>query len=236
MCRRNGQPELGCLIRLRNLSFNRERDPRRGRLHRDSFCSGHDESLIEQSVYGRENVARKVAYRDALPPVLTDTNRYRRRMVVVMAKQNTSVKTFTQCRNNTNPHWWRDPGLRLNVFHCIVLYFCVFYLGYDASLLNGLQAMPQWQKYFNNPDSSLLGLISASLFLRTIAAIVGAGPFGKMSAIALLQEIAHPRLRSILASSFYCNYYFGSIAAAWFCFGSLNWGDTNWSWRAPCLF
>ena len=39
-------------------------------------------------------------------------------------------------------------------------------ISYDASLLNGLQAMPQWQKYFNNPDSSRLGLISASLFLR----------------------------------------------------------------------
>lgn len=40
----------------------------------------------------------------------------------------------------------------------------------------------------------------------------------------------------MLASSFYCNYYLGSTAAAWFCFGSLNWRSTSWSWRAPCLF
>lgn len=42
---------------------------------------------------------------------------------------------------NTNSRWWKDPCLRLNVFHCTGLYWCVFYLGYDASLLNGLQAM-----------------------------------------------------------------------------------------------
>jgi MFS family permease len=67
--------------------------------------------------------------------------------------------------------------------------------------------------------------------------LVGAaGPFGKITAIALLHEIAHPRLRPIVATSFYCNYYIGSTAAAWFCYGSLHWGDSNWSWRAPCLF
>ncbi|VUC29053.1 unnamed protein product [Clonostachys rosea] len=187
---------------------------------------------------------------------------------------------YRQYRNNTDPKWWRDPGLRTNVFHCAGLYFCVFYLGYDASLLNGLQAMPQWQKYFNHPNSSYLGLISASLFLRitpyissainsrwgrkaslsvgSLVLILGAfvnafansgamfiagrvligaaGPFGKITAIALLQEIAHPRLRAILSCCFYSNYYFGSIAAAWFCYGSLHWGETDWSWRAPCLF
>lgn len=55
-----------------------------------------------------------------------------------------------------------DKCLRTNVLHCVGLYFCVFYLGYDASLLNGLQAMPQWKAYFNSPSSSFLGLIYAS--------------------------------------------------------------------------
>lgn len=59
--------------------------------------------------------------------------------------------------DNTNKLWIKDPALRINVLHCIGLYFCVFYLGYDASLLNGLQAMPQWQSYFNHPDVSLEG-------------------------------------------------------------------------------
>ncbi|KAK5957724.1 hypothetical protein OHC33_000913 [Knufia fluminis] len=191
-------------------------------------------------------------------------------------------QSFQHFKNNTNPKWWMDKCLRTNVLHCVGLYFCVFYLGYDASLLNGLQAMPQWKAYFNSPSSSFLGLIYASLFLPAIVTpyissmindrwgrkaalgvgsiiliigafvnafatnvgmfiagrvlIGGAGPFGKTTAIALLQEIAHPRLRPILATAFYANYYVGSVAAAGFCFGSLQWGPTNWAWRAPCLF
>lgn len=166
--------------------------------------------------------------------------------------------------------------------HCVGLYFCVFYLGYDASLLNGLQAIPQWQEYFDHPKGNYLGLIAASLFLPAIVTpfmgsaintiwgrkaalltgsillipgafinafatsrgmfiagrtLVGAaGPFGKTTAIALIQELAHPRMRPYLASCYYANYYVGGLSAAWFCYGSLSWGDTNWAWRAPCLF
>lgn len=74
------------------------------------------------------------------------------------------------------------------------------------------------------------------MFIAGRVLVGAAGPFGKITAIALLHEIAHPRLRPIIASSYYCNYYFGSIAAAWFCYGSLHWGNTSWAWRAPCLF
>lgn len=189
---------------------------------------------------------------------------------------------FSHLQNNTNPQWWKDRCLRINVLHCVGMYFCVFYLGYDASLMNGLQAIPEWKTYFNNPSGSVLGLISASLFLpaivtpfaaswingrwgRKICLAVGAlllilgaflnafatnlatfiggrvvigaaGPFGKITGIALLQEISHPRLRPYVATLYYSNYYFGQIVAAWFCYGALAWGDTDWKWRAPCLF
>jgi MFS family permease len=73
-------------------------------------------------------------------------------------------------------------------------------------------------------------------FIAGRVLIGAAGPFGKTTAVALLHEIAHPRLRPIVATSFYSNYYIGSIASAWFCYGSLHWGDTEWAWRAPCLF
>lgn len=191
-------------------------------------------------------------------------------------------QSFATLQNNTDPTWWRDAGLRKNVFHCVGLYFAVFYLGYDASLMNGLQAIPQWQEYFDHPSGSVLGLISASLFLpaivtpflaswinglwgRKICLLVGslllilgaflnafakdlgtfiggrvvigaAGPFGKITGIALLQELAHPRLRPYVATAYYSNYYFGQIAAAWFCYGVLSWAPTDWRWRAPCLF
>lgn len=189
---------------------------------------------------------------------------------------------FSHLINNTNPVWYKDSGLRKNVAHCVGLYLCVFYLGYDASLMNGLQAIPQWDEYFNSPSGSVLGFISASLFLPAIftpfvaswingrwgrkwclvvgslllilgaflnafatnlgtfiggRVIIGAaGPFGKITGAALIQEISHPRLRPYIATAYYSNYYFGQIVAAWFCFGALSWSDTDWKWRAPCLF
>lgn len=194
----------------------------------------------------------------------------------------TAPSHFSTLKNNTNPTWYKDAGLRKNVLHCVGLYFAVFYLGYDASLMNGLQAIPEWQEYFDDPSGSILGLISASLFLPAIVTpfiaswinglwgrrwcmtvgsillilgaflnafatdlgmfiggrvIIGAaGPFGKITGIALLQEIAHPRLRPYVATAYYSNYYFGQIAAAWFCFGVLSWPGGDWKWRAPCLF
>jgi MFS family permease len=148
--------------------------------------------------------------------------------------------------------------------------------------MNGLQAIPEWEEYFNNPSGSILGFISASLFLPAIVTpfaaswvsgrwgkkwclalgsvllilgaclnafatnlgmfiggrvIIGAaGPFGKITGIALLQELAHPRLRPYVATAYYSNYYFGQIAASWFCYGALSWAQTDWRWRAPCLF
>jgi len=42
----------------------------------------------------------------------------------------TNEPAYTRYRNNTNPQWWKDAGLRVNVLHCAGLYFCVFYLGY----------------------------------------------------------------------------------------------------------
>ena len=43
------------------------------------------------------------------------------------------------------------------------------------------------------------------------------GGFGKTASPALLQELAHPRLRAILGCLFYPTYFWGSITAAWLC-------------------
>jgi hypothetical protein len=74
------------------------------------------------------------------------------------------------------------------------------------------------------------------MFIAGRVLIGAAGPFGKTTAIALLQEVAHPRLRPILSTCFYSNYYIGAAIASWFCYGALDWGTTDWAWRAPCLF
>lgn len=173
--------------------------------------------------------------------------------------------------DNTHPTWWRDPGLRKNVLHCGGLCLCVFYLGYDQSLLACLQSIPQWNSYFDTPSGVHLGLISSSLyfpgipaafvgswismkfgrrpavwagsFLIIIGAIVNAlsknagefsggrvligagGAMTKVVAPALLQEIAHPRLRSVLASSYYGWFFLGAIVSGYLC--RECWDQTN---------
>jgi MFS family permease len=38
----------------------------------------------------------------------------------------------------------------------------------DQNLLNGLQAIPQWQEYFHKPSSARLGLATASVFFPAV--------------------------------------------------------------------
>ncbi|KAE9391774.1 general substrate transporter [Gymnopus androsaceus JB14] len=71
-------------------------------------------------------------------------------------------------QNNTHRQWWRDPGLRRNVFSVMLLYFSNFAIGYDGAMMNGLQALPTWNKTFNNPSGSRLGLIVASIFFGQV--------------------------------------------------------------------
>ncbi|KAM0748181.1 general substrate transporter [Meredithblackwellia eburnea MCA 4105] len=75
---------------------------------------------------------------------------------------------YATLQNNTNSKWWLDPGMRTNIYHGFGLCMCVYYLGYDASLLTGLQSLPQWNKFFGSPSGTKLGLISASLFFPAI--------------------------------------------------------------------
>ncbi|KAE9398919.1 MFS general substrate transporter [Gymnopus androsaceus JB14] len=71
-------------------------------------------------------------------------------------------------KNNTHRDWWRDRGLRMNTAWVVLLYLGGFLTGYDSGLLTGLQAMPQWNKAFNNPSGTRLGFITASLYIGQI--------------------------------------------------------------------
>ncbi|TFK46860.1 general substrate transporter [Heliocybe sulcata] len=42
--------------------------------------------------------------------------------------------------------------------------------GYDGSMMNGLQSLPQWTSYFNNPSGSRLGLLNAIQNIGSLAA------------------------------------------------------------------
>ncbi|KAJ3862251.1 general substrate transporter [Lentinula novae-zelandiae] len=64
-------------------------------------------------------------------------------------------------QNNVHRQWWRDHGMRKNVLSVVLLYSANFQLGYDETLLNSLLALPLWNRAFNDPSGSRLGLMAA---------------------------------------------------------------------------
>ncbi|KAH8684510.1 general substrate transporter [Tricladium varicosporioides] len=67
--------------------------------------------------------------------------------------------------------WWHYPGLRaLNL-----LLLCAIVTditnGYDGSMLNGLQLLPEWRQFFGSPKGSRLGSISNGVRYGQLAAL-----------------------------------------------------------------
>ncbi|KAL3454101.1 general substrate transporter [Aspergillus insuetus] len=65
--------------------------------------------------------------------------------------------------------WWQQRNLRGLYLKMIILFLASTSLGYDASLLNGLQTMDTWADYFNDPQGSRLGLFGALPGIGTFA-------------------------------------------------------------------
>ncbi|KAF8183951.1 hypothetical protein BJ912DRAFT_539565 [Pholiota molesta] len=64
--------------------------------------------------------------------------------------------------------WWRNRGLLvLNICLLIPLLTSVAN-GLDSSLVNGLQLLPGWQNFFNEPQGKTLGLINSAQFLGNL--------------------------------------------------------------------
>ena len=56
--------------------------------------------------------------------------------------------------------WWRDTTLlKLNTLMLCALLTQIA-SGYDSSMLNGMQSLPQWKKYFGQPTGTRLGAMS----------------------------------------------------------------------------
>ncbi|KAL2838639.1 general substrate transporter [Aspergillus pseudoustus] len=72
---------------------------------------------------------------------------------------------------NSNKYWFQQPHLlRLNLVLIVpMLSSSVF--GYDGSLMNGLQTLPQWKGYFGNPTSALLGTVIAAQSMGCLVAL-----------------------------------------------------------------
>ncbi|GAA5851020.1 hypothetical protein JCM8547_009156 [Rhodosporidiobolus lusitaniae] len=189
---------------------------------------------------------------------------------------------YSHWANNTASSWWKDPGLRRNVFWCSIFYLGPFVQGYDGSYLNALQIMPTWNEYFDTPSGTRLGLFSAAAYLPLIAfapfqamfcdlvgrrwcivvgalgillgAFIGAFSDGEGMFIGgravvglangsvlfgsnlLINEILHPRLRSVSSAIYFCGYYVGSSTSSWFGYIVVryNWNN-DWSWRICTL-
>ncbi|OJD32093.1 sugar transporter [Diplodia corticola] len=85
--------------------------------------------------------------------------------------------------------WYRQP-------HLVRLNFCLISLilfssanGYDGSLMNGLQALPQWNSFMHTPTGAWLGFISAassigSIFQYPVAAWAG-NRFGRKPGVVI---------------------------------------------------
>ncbi|KAI8168761.1 Lactose permease [Colletotrichum sp. SAR 10_70] len=57
--------------------------------------------------------------------------------------------------------WYKQHELRKLYFMMVFLFLGSTTLGYDGSLLNGLQTMQSWQSYFDHPTGSRLGIFGA---------------------------------------------------------------------------
>jgi len=62
--------------------------------------------------------------------------------------------------------------MRKGMIHILILYTAVYSLGYDGSLLNGLQALPAWQSNFDRPKGVQLGLIAATYYLYVCSSLL----------------------------------------------------------------
>ncbi|KAM0753494.1 hexose transport-related protein [Meredithblackwellia eburnea MCA 4105] len=84
-----------------------------------------------------------------------------------------TTKSYAHLANNTHSSWWRDPGLRSNCFRIVIMYTgkhssFLYSLGFDGSLLTGLQALTPWARDFHHPAGNSLGIIAMSYYLPKI--------------------------------------------------------------------
>jgi sugar porter (SP) family MFS transporter len=85
--------------------------------------------------------------------------------------------------------WWNYPKLlKLNLLLMCAIVSDITN-GYDGSMLNGLQIIPEWRKYFGNPTGQRLGTISNGVRFGQIASLIVISPllrkYGRRLPIAL---------------------------------------------------
>ena len=64
--------------------------------------------------------------------------------------------------------WYMTPYLLQLNFYILCVSLSATGMGFDGSMMNGLQSLSTWSTYFNNPNSALLGLTNAVLNLGPV--------------------------------------------------------------------
>ncbi|CAK9782345.1 unnamed protein product [Cutaneotrichosporon oleaginosum] len=75
-------------------------------------------------------------------------------------------------KNNTDPKWWKDKGMRKLCLAIFVGFCCSIQTGYDGALIASLLANPRFFAALGNPTASKLGLIVASQSMGTIPGLI----------------------------------------------------------------
>ncbi|KAE8146937.1 general substrate transporter [Aspergillus avenaceus] len=68
-------------------------------------------------------------------------------------------------------HWFRVPHLLKLNFILLVPLLSSAVAGYDGSLMNGLQSIPEWKGYFGSPTGSVLGVVNAAQSIGSVVSL-----------------------------------------------------------------
>ncbi|CCO29585.1 Lactose permease [Rhizoctonia solani AG-1 IB] len=67
--------------------------------------------------------------------------------------------------------WWRNRGIILLNLSLLLALITSSANGFDSSMMNGLQIVPDWQYYFGNPSGSTLGMLNAIQNIGVLVAL-----------------------------------------------------------------
>ncbi|KAG9317759.1 hexose transporter [Chiua virens] len=96
---------------------------------------------------------------------------------VQLESNDSDTTVVSQLAQQDNVPWYRKPNLRL--LYLLMIPTCLAVevtSGFDATMVNGLQAVPSWLEYFHHPRSASLGIMSAMFSLGSICSVLFVSP------------------------------------------------------------
>ncbi|CAH0033310.1 unnamed protein product [Clonostachys rhizophaga] len=92
-----------------------------------------------------------------------------------MTKSHVVGHAMAEALPESKKSWIFEPHLRGLNFRLLVILMSASTLGFDATMMNGLQALKTWRTFFDEPSPALLGTINA---MFPLGKILGALPSG----------------------------------------------------------